>query len=293
MMSMVRELIKKGQEMLSCAGVADAAFDSKALLSFILDIPFSRLMLHYGDEVSEESSAEFFQVIERRASHVPLQYITHEQEFMGLSFYVDERVLIPRLDIEILVEEALKYIKEEMHNQSPEKSSFRVLDLCCGSGAIGLSVAVLANESSASQVEVVLTDISEDALEVTKKNAEALGVLDKVKIFRGDLFEALDSDQCFDLILSNPPYIESEVIGTLDSEVKDYEPMLALDGGKDGLDIYRRILSEAGKYLTDKGCLMMEIGADQAEAVSAMCEGMSAATHKDLAGLDRVVVVKN
>ena len=303
----VRTLIQKGQEELAEAGITDAAFDSKALLSFVLSVPFSKLFFRYDDVVEDCDKTRYEELIQKRISGVPLQYITNEQEFMGLSFYVDPRVLIPRLDTEILVETALEYMR------NVESDTIRVLDLCCGSGAIGLSIAALMGKA-----EVTLTDISEGALEVTKKNAESLGVADKVVILKGDLFDAVPDavpdgahavdaadaglsgrpyDQSlYDLIISNPPYIETDVIGTLDTEVKDHEPMLALDGGSDGLDIYRRILLEAPEHLTQGGRLMMEIGCDQADPIKELAAQSGRFCYikvkKDLAGLDRVVIAK-
>lgn len=291
----VRQLYTDGQEYLKRSGVHDAAFDSRALLSFVMDIPFPKMPLHYQDPVTDTDNEKFRGLLERRASGEPLQYITNEQEFMGLTFYVDERVLIPRLDTEILVETALEYIRD-----AADKKVLRILDLCCGSGAIGLSIAALSGNSDAlsqigddavfateakdsdgsreansgkMRVEVTLTDISSDALEVTRRNAESLGVSDRVTILQGDLLGAVKGKEDFDLIISNPPYIESEVIGTLDSEVKDHEPMLALDGGADGLDIYRRILKEAPAHLAEDGCIMLEIGANQADSIRDIWNG--------------------
>ena len=323
----VRTLIQKGQEELAEAGITDAAFDSKALLSFVLSIPFSKLFFHYDDVVEDCDKTRYEELIQKRISGVPLQYITNEQEFMGLSFYVDPRVLIPRLDTEILVETALEYMRNDMNMRDAMAKSgpdgadhagkagdtIRVLDLCCGSGAIGLSIAALMEKA-----QVTLTDISEGALEVTRKNAESLGVADKVVILKGDLFDAVpdavpdgahavdaaDAGQSespydqslYDLIISNPPYIETDVIGTLDTEVKDHEPVLALDGGSDGLDIYRRILQKAPEYLTQGGCLMMEIGCDQADPIKELAAQSGRFCYikvkKDLAGLDRVVIAK-
>ena len=342
----IRQLNLEGQKKLAEAGIHDAVFDARALLSFVLEIPFSQMPLHYADHVTDEQQAEYVEVLEKRISGVPLQYITGEQEFMGLDFYVDERVLIPRLDTEILAEEAVRYVKElyrtSLSDQSPHgpaeicPGGVNVLDLCCGSGAIGLSIKVLSEGMSqmgdkdisedASQisddavnkrdrvdgsrqkyVNLILSDISPDALCVARRNAEALGVIDDVKIIKSDLFEAIDegvgeangegiSREDFDLIVSNPPYIRSDVIETLDTEVRDHEPMLALDGGDDGLDIYRRIIEEAPDHLKAGGVLMMEIGADQAEDVAGLIEktGKYVETQikKDLAGLDRLVITK-
>ena len=316
----IRTIYNEGQERLAAGGVHDAAFDARALLSFVLGIPFREIPLHYMDDVTDEEKEQFDKLIRRRIGGEPLQYITGEQEFMGLSFHVDSRVLIPRLDTEILAERAINYVDKLIASAecADGQPPVRVLDLCCGSGAIGLSIAALADGGhSASQigdkaavstdaarieaaaadtapVDVVLTDISADALEVARQNAKALGVFDRVRLVRSDLFGGLAGQEGFDLIVSNPPYIRTDVIATLDEEVRGHEPMLALDGGADGLDIYRRIAGEAPDFLKAGGCLMMEIGCDQAKDVAALLEegfdGVEVV--KDLAGLDRVVVAK-
>ena len=277
-MSKIRDLLKYGQEMLEAKGKDGASFDSRALLSFVMDIPFRDVPLRLDFEVTEEQEERFRGLLMRRLAGEPLQYITGEQEFMGLSFHVDPRVLIPRLDTEILAEEALGYIGG---------NPCSVLDLCTGSGAIGLSIAKLADGA-----QVTLTDVSCDALEVARLNAKKLGVEDKVTFVRSDLFEAVDGS--FDLIVSNPPYVRSDIIPTLDTEVKDHEPMLALDGGADGLDIYMKIVKEAADHLDENGCLMMEIGFDQADDIKKLIkeEGRFGEVRviQDLAGLDRVAV---
>lgn len=314
----IRKVIEYGQETLEAAGKDGASFDVRALLSFVMDIPFRDIPLRYQAEVTDDQERRFEELLGRRLEGEPLQYITGEQEFMGLSFHVDERVLIPRLDTEILAEEAIKYV------QSVDvKDEIKVLDLCCGSGAIGLSIAKLA--CTGSDVHVTLSDISRDALdvakqnadalevtkqnadaldvakqnadalEVTKQNTDALGVSVKVTFVQSDLFDNI-RDKSFDLIVSNPPYVRSDVIDTLDVEVKDHEPMLALDGGADGLDIYKRIIMEVPDYLAGGGTLMMEIGFDQAEDIKRLIaeDGRydEALIKKDLAGLDRVAIAK-
>ena len=276
----VVDVIKEGQQKLEAAGKESSAFDARALLSFVTGIPFSQMLLHYGDDVADEQQAQYMQLVERRINGEPLQYITGEQEFMGLEFHVDPRVLIPRLDTEILAEEAIGYVDEKLKEGAAD---IRVLDLCCGSGALGLSIAKLAGST------VVLADISEDALDVARENAEALGVTERITFVQSDLFQNVQGD--FDLIVCNPPYVRSDVIPTLDEEVRGHEPMLALDGGADGLDIYRWIAEEAPDHLRSGGRLMMEIGFDQAEDVSTLLrhDFDDIQMKKDLAGLDRVV----
>lgn len=274
--------------MLEAKGKDGASFDARALLSFVMGIPFRMVPLRLDGKVEKGQEKRFSELIDERLEGTPLQYITGEQEFMGLSFHVDERVLIPRLDTEILAEEALAVIAADS-GQASACGSPEVLDLCCGSGAIGLSIAALAPET-----KVTLTDISEDALEVAKLNARTLNVEDRVTLVQSDLFEKIQGG--FDLIVSNPPYVRSDIIPTLDTEVKDHEPMLALDGGADGLDIYKKIAEEAADHLNDNGCLMMEIGFDQAEVIKKLLEEDGRYTgiqiKKDLAGLDRVAVSK-
>lgn len=281
----VKELYMNGQEKLAGAGIHDAAFDARALLSFVMDIPFRDIPLHYANEVAEEEQQRYDEVLGRRIGAEPLQYITGEQEFMGLPFHVDRRVLIPRLDTEILADTAIKYA-DKLNSEGT--ACIRVLDLCCGSGALGLSIAALAR----GETNVVLSDVSQDALDVAASNAESLGVTNKVSLVKGDLFENVEGD--FDLVVCNPPYIRTDVVETLDAEVSGHEPMVALDGGKDGLDIYRRIAEEAAAHIRSGGCLMLEIGFDQAEDVTKLLAPNfnDIRVMKDLAGLDRVVTAE-
>ncbi|MBQ2405395.1 MAG: peptide chain release factor N(5)-glutamine methyltransferase [Lachnospiraceae bacterium] len=222
-------------------------------------------------------------VIEKRAKRIPLQHITGEQEFMGLTFRVNENTLIPRQDTEVLVEEALRELSDGM----------RILDVCTGSGCILLSLMKYSNEC-----EGIGLDISAKALEVAKENARLLNV-QNVDFVESDLFEALENekvnvgkDRFFDIIISNPPYIESAVIETLMPEVKDHEPMLALDGKEDGLFFYRKIVDKAPEYIRKGGKLLFEIGYNQGEAVRQLMldKGFTKVeVIKDFAGLDRVV----
>ena len=209
---------------------------------------------------------------------------------MGLPFEVNESVLIPRQDTESLVELALEKAKEK-------KRSLSVLDMCCGSGAIAVSVAHFLPKA-----KVTACDISADALEVAKRNAEKNGVAGRIEFLQSDLFsvqkkkKTVPIKETFDMILSNPPYIPTAVIGTLQREICEHEPLGALDGGEDGLDFYRRIVKDARANLKKDGLLMMEIGSDQAEAVTALLEAEDAyeeiEVHRDLAGLDRIVACR-
>ena len=270
-----REAYEWGRKTLEEAQVADADVDARLLLEYVCHTDRNALLVH-GDRAVEELS--FFcykKYIEKRAERIPLQQLLHEQEFMGLSFYVNEHVLIPRQDTEILVEEVMR---------EPYDGA-RILDLCTGSGCILLSLLYYSNASSGAGV-----DLSGEALSVAKENAERLGLTDRVEWIEGDLFTGVKGS--FDILVSNPPYICSEVIPTLEPEVRVHEPLMALDGGGDGLLFYRRIVEHAGEYLVPGGRLYFEIGYDQGEAVAELLE-----THgykevhviRDFAGQNRVV----
>jgi release factor glutamine methyltransferase len=249
--------------------------DPKALVLYAADFDLSELVLKLDEEIPEEMFRKLEEVSQKVLSGLPLQYALRKAPFYGFWFQVDERVLIPRFDSEILVNEVLKAI--------PEEETVSVLDLCTGSGCIGLCIKALRPESSA-----VLTDVSEDALSVAKENAARLSV--QAEFIKSDLFSAVDG--VFDVIVSNPPYIRTEEIGTLDDEVKDHEPRLALDGGADGLKFYRRIAREAGKHLKNGGKIFLEIGYDEGASVSELLENAGFGgfrTVKDLAGKDRGV----
>lgn len=273
----IQECIRYGQNRLMAAGIENASNEARYLLEDTLSVDRSYLFVHDRDEVSDEHAAQYRNWIERRCAHEPMQYITGWQEFMGLPFYVNEHVLIPRQDTEVLVEEAMKRLMPGM----------QVLDLCCGSGCIGISLVKL------SCVEAVLADISTDALKVAAKNAQKLLERSQPKIIQTDLFSEIAGR--FDMIVSNPPYIRSDVIATLMEEVKEYEPVLALDGREDGLYFYREIAGQAGGYLRDGGYLLFEIGYDQGDDLRKILveEGYEEIQIiKDLAGLDRVAIAR-
>lgn len=278
-MSSINELRARGGEILRLSGIADADMDAALLLEHVLGVDRNHILAHGTDEVSEVDSNEYLSLIERRSEHEPLQYITGHQEFMGLDFAVNENVLIPRQDTECLVEEAMIETEDGM----------RVLDLCTGSGCVLISLLRYKNDMIG-----VGTDISGRALETAQQNAEANGV--EAEFLEGDLYEALDGYDTarglFDVIVSNPPYIAGEVIETLMEEVRDHEPRIALYGGSDGLDFYRRIIDGADKYLVRGGCILFEIGFDQGQAVTELLRDTGytdVSIIKDLAGLDRVV----
>lgn len=269
-----RELYETGREKLEQAGIAEALLDARLLLEFVCGTGHSDLLVHGERSVDLKKEDRYRALVAKRAAHIPLQHLTGEQEFMGLSFVVNEHVLVPRQDTEILVEEVMRSISD----------GFRILDMCTGSGCILLSLLHYSNGCRG-----VGTDISEKALETARLNAERLDEKNAAFI-QGDLFEHVNGR--FEVIVSNPPYIASGVIGGLAEEVRLHEPMNALDGGADGLFFYRRIVDGAKKHLCGGGQLFFEIGYDQGEAVS---ELMRAAGYrdvrcvKDFAGLDRVV----
>ncbi len=274
-----RQLLDKGIEKLTGVGIADAKSDSLILFEYATGINRNDIYVHPEADIDEGSAARFLELTDRRMCHEPVQYITGSQEFMGLEFSVDERVLIPRFDTEILVEEGIKL----------GLSGMRILDLCTGSGCILLSLLHYSHDCSGIGV-----DISNDALTVARQNARRLNI--EAEFIQCDLYDGLPADERFDLIVSNPPYIRSDVIPTLMEEVRDHEPLLALDGSPDGLMFYRRIISKAPMFLYKEGVLMMEIGFDQGDDVSGLMEQAGLAdikVIKDLSGLDRVVVGRN
>ena len=268
-----REAIETGTRILQKENIADAKIDAWYLLQMACKIDRNFYYLHEEDELTAEQQSEYESTVHKRAEHVPLQYIIGEQEFMGLKFKVNSNVLIPRQDTETLVEEALRVVEPGM----------RVLDLCTGSGCIIISLA-----KNVADISCTGSDISKQALLVAKENAKANEV--EVEWERSDLFENISGP--FDLIVSNPPYIPTGEIPGLMPEVRDFEPVDALDGKEDGLYFYRIITEKSPEYLTSDGYLYFEIGYDQGEAVSAMmrqCGYTQVEVIKDLAGNDRVV----
>lgn len=270
-----REAFETGKGALAAAGIEEAELDARLLLEEICGTDRNTLLVHGDRNVTEEELAQYKEMLEKRSAHIPLQQIIGRQSFMGLDFYVDENVLIPRQDTELLVEEAL----QELHD------GMRILDMCTGSGCILLSLLKYSNDC-----EGIGADISEEALKVAERNRVQLG-LENVAFIRSDLFEAVEGK--FDLLVSNPPYICSDVIDTLMPEVREHEPRQALDGSADGLHFYRRILAECRAYLKPGGMLLFEIGYDQGEAVKRLMEEngfLEVEVKKDYGGLDRVVL---
>lgn len=273
-----RSLVTEGGKLLQAAGVPEAELDAWYLLEYLRKERGSRsdrqwYLLCREEEADMEEEEGYRELIGRRAKRIPLQQITGEQEFMGFPFLVNEHVLIPRQDTETLVEEAME----------KSRKGDRVLDMCTGSGCILLSLLKLVPELSGTGA-----DISQEALKVAVENGKRLQT--EASFLESDLFEKVEG--VFDLIVSNPPYIASDEIGTLMEEVRDHEPIGALDGSADGLAFYRRLVQEGKDHLKSGGWMLFEIGCTQAEAVMELLKKggfQEIYVKKDLAGLDRVV----
>ncbi|PWJ50909.1 peptide chain release factor N(5)-glutamine methyltransferase [Faecalicatena contorta] len=289
----LKEAYQQGKDVLVKTGTPDADLDAWLLLEYVSKISRAMYYAIPDKPLTQDEESQYLHYIERRAQHIPLQHLTGVQEFMGLEFQVNEHVLIPRQDTELLAEEALKIIGEAVKGRpegtfEPAGGRYRLLDMCTGSGCILLSILHHAGKSAKMKIKGTGADISQKALETAQANADSLHI--QAEFLCSDLFEQVTGQ--YEMIVSNPPYIRTDVIETLQEEVKNHDPILALDGKEDGLHFYRRIIEAADKYLTKGGCLVFEIGADQGEAVSSMmgCAGYhNVIVKKDLAGLDRVV----
>jgi len=273
-----RECYEKGSRILNEAGIEEFTLDARLLLEAVCGTNRNDLLVHGEQPVEPEAEEKYFGWIGKRAGRIPLQQLTGEQDFMGLTFTVNENVLIPRQDTEILVEEVLK----ELHD------GMRILDMCTGSGCILLSLLHYSNDC-----EGLGVDLSAEALEVAGRNVLKVLTPEKAEhahFLQSDLFEKVEGK--FEIIVSNPPYIASAEVDRLMPEVRDHEPRMALDGTEDGLEFYRRIIAEAGQYLVSSGMLFFEIGYDQGQAVSELMREhgyREVQVVQDYAGLDRVV----
>ena len=280
----VKEIIGLAEKQLADSGVENAGGDAKSLYCYMTAITESKMILEYQNVLQDLLCDRYFELIDRRSSGEPLQYIVGNVSFMGYKFNVTPDVLIPRQDTESVVESALAAIKAS----GAEKGD--ILDLCCGSGAIGISLAGLLPGSS-----VTCSDISEKALAVARSNAELNEVNKKVSFSQGDMFAPFTGKfkkRKFDCIVSNPPYIPSDKVLTLQREITEHEPLSALDGGEDGLDFYRCIAEHATEHLRKKAVLVLEIGDDQADEVGRLLAGKgfeNINVHRDLAGRNRCV----
>ncbi len=274
-----RECYEQGCRTLQAAGIEEATLDARLLLEAVCGTDRNDLLVHGDQPVNPEAEEKYLNWIRQRAEHIPLQQLTGEQDFMGLTFSVNEHVLIPRQDTEILVEEVLKELHDRM----------RILDMCTGSGCILLSLLHYSNDC-----EGLGVDLSAEALEVAGRNVLKVLTPEKAEhahFLQSDLFEKVEGK--FEIIVSNPPYIASAEVDKLMPEVRDHEPRMALDGTEDGLHFYRRIIKEAGKHLVNSGMLFFEIGYDQGQAVSELMRAggyREVQVVQDYAGLDRVVL---
>lgn len=284
MKSSYRMLYEQSVTRLSEAGVTDAAIDAWYLLSEVFGISRTRYLMEREriQELPDCGIARYQQLVEQRAMRIPLQHLTGEQEFMGHSFLVNEHVLIPRQDTELLVETVLKLTKGQQ--------GLSLLDMCTGSGCIAVSLGL---EGSGRFTKIQAVDLSQEALAVAKENGKRLQI--QAEWIQSDMFSGILPIKV-DVLVSNPPYIRPEVVDTLMPEVRDHEPRMALEGGEDGLKFYRILAAHAHEVLKEGGYLAVEIGYDQAEAVRGLFEkaGLTEiSVRKDLAGLDRVVVGRN
>lgn len=271
------EVFDKYVKLLEEKNFKDAKSDILLLIYEIFDFDFSKWTMYKYDEIEDISKLDKLnEYVEKRLGHMPIQYILNKAYFCGLPLYVNENVLIPRFDTEVLVEEVLALSKKD--------KSKRILDMCTGSGAIAIALKKLGGFD-----RVDALDISDNALEVAKRNAKELDL--DINFLKSDMFSSLTSEIKYDIIVSNPPYIQSDVVDTLENEVKDFEPRLALDGDADGMKFYKIIAENYEDYLADNGVLALEIGYDEADDIRALFEGKNVVIKKDLANLDRVAII--
>lgn len=276
----IKELIEYGKNTLNKNEVQDSSIISRILAEYILNFNRQEIIANLDKEVKEEQRVRYYLALIEIIQGMPIQYITNKQEFMKLDFYVDENVLIPQPDTEILVEKAIEEAKKI--------ENVEILDMCTGSGCIGISIA-----KNIENAKVTLVDISENVIEIAKKNALRNKVESQLTFIQSNMFEKVEKK--FDIIVSNPPYIKTDVIPKLDKQVQN-EPHIALDGGKDGLEFYKIIIEEAKKYLKENGKLILEIGYDQKEEVENLIKQSGQYKKieviKDLSQNDRVIIGK-
>lgn len=279
----IKEVIEEGKNALSKNNIEDNVIITRELLAFVLGVEKQYLVIHLDDELNAEDYIKFKENINKLINGKPLQYITNNQDFMGLNFFVNENVLIPQPDTEIIVEETLKKCKELLL----KNVKIKILDLCTGSGAIAVSLSIFLGD----EAEVFASDISTKALEVAKYNNGKNNT--NVRFIESNLFENIQ-EQKFNIIVSNPPYIRSDVINKLSKQVQN-EPHLALDGGEDGLKFYKKIIEQACNYI-ENGYLILEIGYDQKEDVENLLKEnknySEIKTIQDFSGNDRCTIAK-
>lgn len=277
----ISKVLNDAKEILEENNISDSKQKARRLLAYLLNKSKEYLMIHEDEEISDQMYNLYFEKIERLKNHEPLQYIIENQEFMGFDFYVDKNVLIPQPDTENLVEEVINIVEKNSLKQP------RILDMCTGSGAIAISLAKLVKGSI-----VYGSDISEEALKIAENNSVSNQA--NVLFMKSDMFKNIFKEFRFNIIVSNPPYIETETIKNLSQEVQN-EPRIALDGGADGLKFYREIAENSKKFLEENGFLALEIGYNQKKKVEEILkknEFRNIYTRKDLAGINRVIVAQ-
>ena len=271
------EVFEKYVKALNEKGFKDAGSDVLLLIYEVFDFDFSKWTMFKYDEIKDREKLDILEsYVSKRLENMPIQYILNKAYFYGFPFFVDKSVLIPRFDTEVLVEEILRIAKGDKNK--------KILDMCTGSGAIAISLKKLGGFE---RVDAV--DISNDALEIAKKNAVDLGC--DINFSKSDMFSGLTSENKYDIIVSNPPYIKSHMVDSLESEVKDFEPRLALDGDIDGMKFYKIIKENFIKYLNPEGILALEIGYDEAKDIRKLFDGFDINIKKDLSNLDRVAII--
>lgn len=279
----IKDVVLSSCNILKENGIENPMQKTKITIANILNIPKEYLNIHDDEEIASTKIIEINEAISKLSQGIPLQYVTNKQEFMKLNFFVDDNVLIPQPDTEILTEESMNILK----NQQTEK--LKILDLCTGSGCIGISIAKYVQNT-----KVHVSDISFKALQIAKYNAERNMVHKRMKFIESNMFDEIKQTQ-YDMIVSNPPYIETEIIETLGIEVQN-EPIMALDGGIDGLRFYRKIAKSAYEYLKQDGYLCLEIGYNQKNDVIKILEDIGEYkdiySKKDLSGNDRIIIAK-
>lgn len=277
----IKDALEKGTVMLKGENLDSPKLKARLLMQDVLAKPRQYLLVHDNEEINEEILKKYFNNVLKVKQGTPIEHITHVKEFMKMNFFVDENVLIPRQDTEILVEEVIKIANKN--------NSIKILDLCTGSGAIAVSLAKYIENS-----EITAVDISEKALGIAKRNAKINKVENKITFVKSDLFNNLANNK-FDIIVSNPPYIKKQTIKTLEKQVQK-EPLIALDGGEDGLDFYKKIIKNAYIFLKYNGYLCFEIGYDQKQEVIDLIvkeeKYINTYSKKDLYDNDRIVITK-
>ena len=277
----IKETLRKGMLQLKTENVTEPNLKARLIMQYILNKPRQYLIIYDNQVLTLRQEVNYFKAIKRLINGEPIQHITHQQEFMKLNFFVNEDVLIPRPDTEILVEEVIKIARKI--------NAKKILDMCTGSGAIAVSLAKYLDN-----VEITAVDISEKSLDVAKTNAKNNEVENKITFIESNLFENIVNEK-YDIIVSNPPYIRKDVIKTLTKEVQK-EPKIALDGGYDGLDFYRKITHQSEEYLKFNGYLCFEIGYDQKKDVIKIINDEKKFTgtysKKDLCDNDRIIVTR-